>query len=59
MLDSVALRILGVLGAFGKVEGSGLRCRGIEEPSTTLSEADHELSPLSEVAVQVYSPESS
>lgn len=58
-LDSVALSIFGALGALGKVEGSGLRWSGTDEPSTTLSDADHELSPLSEVAVQVYNPESS
>lgn len=59
MLDSVLFKILGILGAFGKVDGSGLRCNGIEVPCTTFREADQELSPLSEVAEHVYNPESS
>jgi hypothetical protein len=59
MLDSVAFRMRGVLGALGKVDGSGLRCNSADEPSTTLREADQELSPLSDVAEQVYNPESS
>lgn len=59
MLDSVAFRTLGAEGALGKVDGSGLRCSGTEEPSTTFRDADQELSPLSDTAEQVYSPESS
>jgi len=37
----------------GNVDGSGLRCNGTFDPSTTLSDADHALSPLSDVAEQV------
>lgn len=59
MLDSVAFNILGVSGARGNVDGSGLRWSGTEVPSTTLKVAAQELSPLSEVAVQVYRAESS
>lgn len=59
MLDSVALRMSGAFGAGGKVEGSGLRCNVAVPVPSTLKDADQELSPLSEDAMQMKRPESS
>lgn len=59
MLDSEAFNTFGMGGARGNVDGSGLLCNGTPEPSTTDKDADQELSPLSDEAVQVYNPESS
>ena len=58
MEDWVALRICGWGGGLGYVEGSGMRCRFGAAVFSTVREADHEVSPLSELAVQVYNPES-
>jgi len=56
----VALRstTLGAVGAAGKVEGSGVLWKMMlgSLGSSTDKEADHEVSPLSELAVQVYNP---
>ena len=63
MVTEVARRstILGLVGACGKVAGSGVLWKimfGFLGFSTE-SEADHDVSPLSELAVQVYNPVSS
>ena len=58
MVTEVALlsTTLGRVGAPGKVEGSGVLWKIAlgSLGSSTDSEADHEVSPLSEEAVQVY-----
>lgn len=59
MLLSVALSISGALGAAGNVEGSGDRCNVAVPVVSTLRDADHEDSPLSEEAVHVKRAESS
>ena len=48
--------ILGLVGGFGKVAGSGVLWNMMFGffGSSTESEADHDVSPLSELAVQVY-----
>merc|ERR1719229_1732396 len=63
MVMEVARRstILGLDGGGGKVDGSGVRWKmmfGLVGFSTE-SEADHDVSPLSELAVHVYSAVSS
>lgn len=55
--DWVVLSMRGALGAWGKVAGSGLRWYPPAAPPT-LSDADHDVSPLSLLAVHVYRPES-
>lgn len=55
--DWVVLSMRGALGARGKVAGSGLRWYPPAGPPT-LSDADHDVSPLSLLAVHVYRPES-
>jgi hypothetical protein len=56
--DWVVFRMRGCGGALGYVDGSGMRCTFGAAVFSTVREADHEVSPLSELAVHVYSPES-
>ena len=56
----VMLRIVGFVGGPGKVEGSGVRWKTMEGfvGCSTISAADHFVSPVSDDAWQVYRPES-
>ena len=56
--DWVAFRIRGWGGGLGYVDGSGMRCRLGAAVFSTVRDADQDVSPLSELAVQVYNPES-
>lgn len=62
IVTEVALRstISGLVGGWGKVEGSGVLWKMMLGflGSLTVKEADQEVSPLSELAVQVYKAES-
>lgn len=49
----VTLTMVGTDGAAGNMAGSGARCSRDPGDSSTLSDADHEVSPLSEDAVHV------
>lgn len=50
--------MVGTDGAAGNMAGSGARCRRDPGDSSTLNDADQEVSPLSDDAVHVYRPES-
>jgi len=50
--------MIGTDGAAGNMAGSGAFWRRGPGDSSTLRDADHEVSPLSEDAVHVYRPES-
>ena len=56
----VMLRIVGLVGGPGKVEGSGVRWKTMEGfvGCSTISAADHFVSPVSDDAWHVYRPES-
>jgi len=54
----VTFTMVGTDGAAGNMAGSGARCSRVPGDSSTLSDADQEVSPLSEEAVHVYRPES-
>lgn len=56
--DEVTFRIRGIPGAPGNFEKSGTRCTLEFDDDSTDSVADHDVSPLSEYAIQVYNPES-
>lgn len=54
----VTFIIVGTEGAAGNMAGSGARWRRDPGDSSTLNDADQDVSPLSEDAVHVYKPES-
>lgn len=54
----VTFTMVGTDGAAGNMAGSGARWSRDPGDSSTLNDADQEVSPLSEDAVHVYKPES-